>query len=147
MKPILAYSITMEALKYKLIKSKPQYCDYCEILENLVSASPKKKAVKEEIELLTLLIEKWDREHNTFSDMDPVELLHTLMEENNLKPKNLVSILGISKSLVSDILNYKKGFSKDLIRILADHFKVSQEAFNRPYRRHKSSGQLVYLTD
>jgi len=30
-------------------------------------------------------------------------------------------------------LHYKKGLSKDVIRKLAAHFKVSQEAFNRPY--------------
>lgn len=43
-------------------------------------------------------------------------------------------ILGIGKGYVSDILNYKKGLSKDVIRKLADHFKVRQEAFNRPYK-------------
>ena len=32
------------------------------------------------------------------------------------------------------MLNYKKGLSKQVIRKLADHFKVRQEAFNRPYK-------------
>ena len=40
----------------------------------------------------------------------------------------------MSKGLVSDILNYKKGLSKEVIRKLAERFKVSQEAFNRPYK-------------
>jgi HTH-type transcriptional regulator/antitoxin HigA len=56
------------------------------------------------------------------------------MRNHNLKAKDLVSILGVSKGLVSDILNYKKGLSKDIIRILSLYFKVSQEAFNRPYK-------------
>jgi Predicted transcription regulator containing HTH domain len=43
-------------------------------------------------------------------------------------------LLNVSKGYVSDILNYKKGLSKDVIRKLADRFKVSQEAFNRPYK-------------
>ena len=55
------------------------------------------------------------------------------MDERNLKTKDLVEILGVSKGLVSDILHYKKGLSKEIIRSLADYFKVSQEAFNRPY--------------
>jgi HTH-type transcriptional regulator/antitoxin HigA len=38
-----------------------------------------------------------------------------------------------SEGLVSDMLNYKKGFSKETIRILSAHFKTSQEAFNRTY--------------
>ena len=53
--------------------------------------------------------------------------------ELDIKAKDLVTLLGISKSYVSEILNYKKGFSKSIIRQLSTYFKVSQEAFNRPY--------------
>lgn len=121
-------------LKYKVIKNKSQYKEYCNILEGLVISSVKSKAIKEEIDLLTLLIEKWDTEHNTFEELDPIQLLHSLMTERNMKAKDLVSLLEVSKGYVSDILNYKKGLSKDVIRKLAEQFKVSQEAFNRPYK-------------
>jgi HTH-type transcriptional regulator / antitoxin HigA len=124
----------MVALKYKVIKSKSQYKEYSKILEKLVSADFKSKEMKDEIELLTLLIEKWDEENNTFDDVDPITLLRSLMEEKNLKAKDLVEILGVSKGLVSDIMNYKKGLSKEVIRSLSGYFKVSQEAFNRPYK-------------
>ena len=124
----------METLKYKIIKNKIQYKEYCNALEELISATSKTKEIKEEIELLTILIEKWDDEHNTFDDMDPIELLHSLMDSHNLKAKDLVKILRISKGLVSDILHYKKGLSKEIIRNLSDYFKVEQEAFNRPYK-------------
>ena len=93
-----------------------------------------KAATKDEIELLTLLIEKWDIEHSSFNDSDPIGLLRALMEEHNLKAKDLVEILDLSKGTVSKILNYHKGLSKDTIRKLADYFKLSQEAFNRPYK-------------
>jgi HTH-type transcriptional regulator/antitoxin HigA len=124
----------METLKYKIIKNKTQYKEYCNVLEELVMNSSKDKSIKEEIELLTFLIEKWDKEHNSFDDLDPIQLLHYLMDENGLKAKDLVSILKVSKGLVSDILNYKKGLSKEIIRILSTHFKVSQEVLNRPYK-------------
>lgn len=52
----------------------------------------------------------------------------------NMKPKDLVDLLEISKGYVSEILHYKKGLSKEVIRKLAVYFKVSQEAFNRPYK-------------
>jgi HTH-type transcriptional regulator/antitoxin HigA len=42
--------------------------------------------------------------------------------------------LGVSKGYVSEILHYKKGLSKDVIRKLAERFKVTQEAFNREYK-------------
>jgi len=119
-------------MKYTVIKSKNQYDDYCMRLETLVMQEDSKE-LADEIELLTLLIEKYDEVHNTFSESDPIVLLHSLMKDQHLKAQDLSLILGISKGYVSDILHYKKGLSKDVIRKLSDHFKVRQEAFNRPY--------------
>jgi len=122
----------MSSLKYKVVKSKRQYSQYCSILEQLVSEPRKSSELTDEIELLTVLIEKWDQDHSSMPETDPISLIHSLMKDHNLKAKDLVDILNVSKGLVSDILNYKKGLSKDVIKTLADYFKVSQEAFNRP---------------
>lgn len=56
------------------------------------------------------------------------------MKDHHLKSKDLVEILDVSKGYVSEILHYKKGLSKEVIRRLGGHFKVTQEAFNRPYQ-------------
>ncbi len=122
----------MNSLKYTIIETEKQYNMYCNTLEGLLVQE--EKALYGETKLLTLLIEKWDNEHNSFSDCDPVELIKSLMEENNLKPKDLVEILDLSKGTVSKILNYHKGLSKETIRKLSAYFKVSQEAFNRSYK-------------
>lgn len=122
----------MESLKYTIIKSREQYEKYCHILEELIVIED--KGVQDEIELLNLLIEKWDIEHNSFTDLDPIELLKALMDEHGLKSKDLVEILSLSKGTVSKILNYHKGLSKETIRKLSNYFKVSQDAFNRPYK-------------
>lgn len=122
----------MERLKYTVIKNVVQYNKYCDILEELILSDD--RTSKDEIELLTLLIEKWDIEHATFNDSDPIVILKSLMEEHNLKAKDLVEILELSKGTISKILNYHKGLSKDTIRRLSDYFKLSQEAFNRPYK-------------
>ena len=122
----------MEKLKYTVIKSQKQYDKYCNILEELISADDNK--LSDEIDLLTILIEKWDNEHDSFDETDPVELLKSLMDNNNLKAKDLCEIVGLSKGTISKILNYQKGLSKETIRKLSDHFNISQEAFNRPYK-------------
>jgi HTH-type transcriptional regulator/antitoxin HigA len=124
----------MQTLKYKVITSKNQYKEYCNVLEQLVFSGSKDRNTKDEIALLTLLIERWDAEHISSSELDPIQLLHSFIKDHNLKAKDLVNILGISKGYVSDILNYKKGLSKEVIRKLAGYFKVSQEAFNRSYK-------------
>ena len=99
----------MNTLKYKIIKSTEQYLQYCNALETLIVSTAKSNEAMDEIELLTFLIEKWDAENSSYKEADPVEVIQLLM-------------------------NYKKGLSKDIIRLLAQQFKVSQEAFNRPYK-------------
>lgn len=128
----------MEALKYKIITSDKQYDKYCKTLEELVFSSPKTKANKDEIALLTLLIEKYDADHNTFDLADPIALLRSLMKDHKMKAVDVANLLHVSEGLVSDMLNYKKGLSKDTIRILSERFKLNQEAFNRPYELHVS---------
>jgi len=123
----------METLQYKIIKTDAQYNKYCNALEALADSGKKTKAVQDEIELLTLLIEKYDAEHNTFDDADPIELLKSLMKDHKMKAVDLAKLLNVSEGLVSDMLNYKKGLSKDTIRILSERFKLNQDAFNRPY--------------
>ena len=123
----------MEILKYKVIKTDAQYKKYCDILESLTDSGKKNKSVQDEIELLTLLIEKYDADHNTFDDIDPIQLLKALMKEHKMKAVELANLLDVSEGLVSDMLSYKKGLSKDTIRLLSESFKLNQKAFNRPY--------------
>ena len=123
----------METLKYTVIKTEPQYQAYCTQLEALVTQPNPTAATQEEIDLLTLLIETWDHAHATLPEADPIDLLCSLMAGRNLLAKDLVTALGLSKGAVSDILNRRRGLSKEVIRRLASYFQVSQEAFNRPY--------------
>jgi plasmid maintenance system antidote protein VapI len=72
-----------------------------------------------------------------------VEILKSLMKDQGLTASGLGKIIEVSKSHVSEILNYKKGLSKEVIRKLAAHFKVNQEAFNRPYRLQINQSPLA----
>ncbi len=119
----------MEVLKYTLIKSRHQYDHYCDTLESLLTH----QGSSDEIELLGLVIEKWDNEHNNFNELDPIALIQALMKENKLKQKDLMAILSLSKGTVSKMLGYHKGLSKASIRKLSVRFKVAQEVLNRPY--------------
>ena len=124
----------MSELKYTVIKSDEQYYEYCDRLEELVSSDLIDEGSIEEYELLYLLIKTWDNENLSIPEMDPVEFIKSLMEDHDLKQADLVEIAGVGKSTVSEILNYKKRMSKSVIRNIADHFKVQQEALNKKYR-------------
>ena len=127
------FSPAMDAYRYTIIKTDDQYRQYCTRLESLLFEAPAGIDYTDDVELLTLLIGKWDAEHSPLPEQDPISLLKTLLTTHHLKAKDLSELLGVSKGLVSDILHYKRGLSKEVIRKLAAHFSVSQEAFNRPY--------------
>ena len=129
----------MEKLLYRIIKSKTQYKSYCAMLEELIFSGMKDRETKDKIALLELLIQKWENENLLIAVIDPIQLLLSLMEEHELKAKDLVQIIGKSKGYISDILHYKKGLSKDVIRSLAGYFKIDQEGFNRPYKLKNAS--------
>ena len=67
----------MEALKFKVIANKKQYREYCNALEDLVFSNLKDRNTKDEIALLTVLIEKWDADHSSFKDRDPIALVYS----------------------------------------------------------------------
>ncbi len=128
-------------LKYSIIKTENQYNEYCNILEEMVFEDSDTK--EDEIELLTLLIEKWDKEHSEISNFDPIEILISLMKDHQLKSKDLAEILSLSKGTVSKVLSYQTGLSKGTIRTLSTYFKLDQEAFNRPYKLNIPSNKRI----
>ncbi|MBK9256540.1 MAG: helix-turn-helix domain-containing protein [Saprospiraceae bacterium] len=88
----------------------------------------------DEVELLTLLIEKWDSENIKILELNPIETVKALMKEHNLNSTDLSKILNLSKGTISKMLNYNKGLSKETIRNLSIYFKLNQEIFNQPYK-------------
>lgn len=124
----------MASLKYTVIESNEQYNDYSDHLEKLLESGLNNDDDVEEYKLLTLLIKDWDEKKLSIRKLDPVELLKSLMEDHNLNQSDLVEIAGVGKSYISEILNYKKKMSSKVIRNIANHFKIRQDALNRPYK-------------
>lgn len=123
----------MDALPFRVISSQNQYRDYCEKLADLVKQKRKTRIDLDSIELLKLLVSRWDENQRPLSDSSPVEFIRDLMRQNNVKAKDLAAEVGISKSHLSDILHYRRRLSRELIRKLASRFTVPQELLNKPY--------------
>jgi HTH-type transcriptional regulator/antitoxin HigA len=82
---------------------------------------------------LTLLVEVYDREHDTIPTKhhDPLSLLKYLMQESGMTQADLGRLLG-NRALASLILNGHRQLSKSHIRTLAGHFRVSASLFLQP---------------
>ena len=60
-------------------------------------------------------------------------MLKSLMEANHKTQADIAVLLDVSKGYISEVLSYKKRLSSQGIRILAEHFAVTQEALNQDY--------------
>lgn len=120
-------------IKYKIIKSLSQYKDYCERHESLTLKDELK--FSDELELLELLIEDYDQRlmRKKNDGLNPVELLRTLLKESNTKQSELSKSINVSKQLISDVLNYRRNLSKEMIIKLSKFYSMNQESFSRGY--------------
>lgn len=113
--PSIYIGSTHGTRKYPGIKTEPQYRACCQ-LEALVAEPNPSAATQEAIDLLTRLIETWNRAHATRPETDPLELLRSLRAGRQLLAKNLANVLNTGKGTVSDVLNRRRGLSREIVR-------------------------------
>jgi len=120
-------------MKYTIIRTRKRYHEYANILEKLVFSKIERK-VADEVDLLTLLIEDYDKRNSPGEiNMDPIQIIRFIMEENKLKNQDLASILGCGKAYVSLLLSYKRKLNWNHADTLAKHFSLRTEALTKPY--------------
>ena len=103
--------------------------DYEEALQSMEAVFDEETGpLADYAETLVILIEHYEEENFPVKDKQGVDVLKFLMEQNNLKQKDLVGILG-GKSTVSEILNEKRPLNLQHIRVLADKFHVKPATF------------------
>jgi HTH-type transcriptional regulator/antitoxin HigA len=80
------------------------------------------------LEMMSILIEEYDRKHYPLSPSQPQKMLAFLLEQRGLEPHDLWPVLG-SKSRVSEILSGKRAISKRQSKKLAEFFRISIDLF------------------
>ena len=85
----------------------------------------------EELELWACLIELYEQQHHPIDPPDPIDAIRFRMQQNGLKPKDLIPILG-SRSRVSEVLSGKRPLSLRMIRALHQRLGISTEVLVRP---------------
>jgi len=101
---------------------------YLAMLEKLDRKEKLSRAEQRLAELLTLLIEDFEEKEYSLRRASALEVLSELMEANNLKQKDLVDVFG-TPSIVSEVVNGKRGFTIEHIKKLSRRFHVSPEVF------------------
>ncbi len=86
----------------------------------------------DELEILALLIAKYEEKSWAISDPDPIEAIKIRMEEMHLKQKDLIPYIG-NKSKVSEVLNRKVGLSLNMIYNLSKGLHLPLEVLVQPF--------------
>jgi HTH-type transcriptional regulator / antitoxin HigA len=109
--------------------------DYNLALERLEMIFDAKKGTPEgdELEILGMLIEKYEDEHFPIDFPDPIEAIKFRMEQMGYTQSDLAKIIGL-KSRASEILNKKRKLTLEMIRSLHDIMKIPTEVLIQVYK-------------
>lgn len=80
------------------------------------------------LEMITLLVEKYDEEQYPIPDAPPHEVIQFLMQDRGLRNRDLEPVLG-SRGVTSEVIRGKRKPSHTQIKKLAEFFKISPEVF------------------
>jgi HTH-type transcriptional regulator / antitoxin HigA len=112
-------------MKPKIIKTEAEYQATLARIERIFDARP--GTVKgDELELLLLLVETYEDKAYPIDPPDPIAALLFRMEQQGLKPKDLIPYIG-SKSKVSEVLSRRRPLSLTMIRKLVTGLRFPAE--------------------
>lgn len=118
-------------MEAKILKSEQEYNDACDRIYGFINGS--KNAIEpdspkgEELELLSLLVEKYEQEHYQMAPPDPIEAIKFRMEQMNLKQADIAPLFG-GKTRVSEVLNGKRTLSLKMITLLNRYLGIPLES-------------------
>ncbi|WP_438711613.1 helix-turn-helix domain-containing protein [Aquimarina muelleri] len=108
--------------------------DYQNALERLEEIFDSKKGTEQgdELEILSILIDRFENENFPIGMPDPIEAIKFRMEQMGMKQKDLAEVVGF-KSRVSEILNKKRKLTLDMIRKLNTTLHIPTEVLIQDY--------------
>jgi HTH-type transcriptional regulator/antitoxin HigA len=114
----------------RLIRNDEELAEYTAALFDLTAKAEPTAEEEEAIELMTLLVERYEQERYPVPEAEPVDVLRYLLERNGLSQRDVAPELG-SESTVSLVLSGKRQLNRDHIARLSRRFGVSPAVFFR----------------
>jgi len=118
-------------MKIKIIKTEAEYNEACAQIYKLINSSEEpiepNSAEGEELELLSLLVEKYEREVYPVKAPTPLEAIRFRMEQMNLKQSDIAPLFG-GKTRISEVLNGKRPLNLKIITLLNKYLGIPLES-------------------
>ena len=84
----------------------------------------------DELDMLLLIVKAYEDKHHPIDPPDPIEAILFRMDQMGLNRNDLVPLIG-SKSKVSEVLNYKRPLSLNMIRKFHNELKIPSDVLLR----------------
>jgi len=112
-------------MKLKPIKNDRELNRVLKRIDELWGAKPNTPR-GDELDILMLIVEKYEEEHYAIPASDPIDAIKFLMEQNSLSRKDLEPYIGAS-GRVSEVLSKKRSLTLTMIRKLHEGLKIPYE--------------------
>ncbi len=113
-------------MKLKPVKNDRELNHALKRIDELWGAKPNTSR-GDELDVLMLIVEKYEDENFAIPSSDPIEAIKFLMEQNSLSRKDLELYIGTS-GRVSEVLNKKRNLTLAMIKKLHDGLKIPYES-------------------
>ena len=112
----------------RLIHNDRELAAYTESLFELSALENPSRSEAEAIELLTLLVDRYEQTHYSVPAADAVSVVRFLIEQQGLAQRDLIPQFG-SESAVSMFLAGQRKLTLDQVRKLSARFKLPSDVF------------------
>jgi HTH-type transcriptional regulator / antitoxin HigA len=130
-------------MQLRVIRNDDEYHAALQDAERLVALDPARESEDaDRLEILTLLIEDYESKTYKFDAPDPVDAISFRMEEQGLKQKDLVPLIG-SRSRVSEVLARKRPLTVAMIRSLSTGLGIPVEALIQEPQQVRGASSAV----
>ena len=108
--------------------------DYQNALQRLEIIFDAKRGTEngDELEILSILIDKYENENFPIEMPDPIEAIKFRMEQLGYTNSDLANIIGL-KSRASEILNKKRKLTLDMIRAIHERMNIPTDVLIQHY--------------
>jgi HTH-type transcriptional regulator/antitoxin HigA len=118
-------------MKIKVLKTEKEYNEACKRVYSLINSRSElvepKSSEGQELELLSILIEKYEQEHYKMNAPTPIDAIRFRMEQMNLKQIDIAPLLG-GETRVSEVLNGKRALTLKMITLLNKYLGIPLES-------------------
>ncbi len=108
------------------IRTEDDYETTLQRIDTLMDSIPGTEEF-DELEILVTLVESYEEKHYFIDAPDPISAIKFRMEQEDLKQKDLIPLIGDS-AVVSKILNGQRKLTVEMIKNLHDQLKIPFES-------------------